>query len=125
MIVKFARIRSIGGVDYHPGTHEVPDEFRKHWGMLAWIANGDATILAEPKVMPKANLNLPPTNVVPAEAKPEETPSQAKSRRKREKRAEAAAQKKDRANMDMVGEVHQEPGPVQCATAETNGGGGT
>lgn len=49
MLVKFLRgPRILGGVKYELGVHEVPDQFFKHWFLLALISNGDCLMLQEP-----------------------------------------------------------------------------
>lgn len=48
MKVNFKQPRSIGGVDYRKGIHEVPDSFSGHWYLLACIQNGSALIVEAP-----------------------------------------------------------------------------
>lgn len=48
MKVLFKVPRSIGGVDYRKGTHEVPDNMASNWYLLAQIQNGNATIVEGP-----------------------------------------------------------------------------
>lgn len=47
MKVLFKQPRSIDGVDYPKGTHEVSDKLKLHWYFIALQVNGDVTIQAE------------------------------------------------------------------------------
>lgn len=71
MKVQFKMPRSLDGVNYSKGVHEVPDSLASHWYFLAMIQNGVAVILeAAGKKQPEA----PMVPEKPIE-KPEETPS--------------------------------------------------
>lgn len=48
MKVNFKQPRSIGGVDYRKGIHELPDDLAKHWYLLACLQNGTASIVEAP-----------------------------------------------------------------------------
>lgn len=72
MKVNFKMPRSLDGVDYKKGTHEVPDSLAKHWYLLAMIQNGVASIVEAPgAVKPQAPVipETPPpqTPVVPSQ----------------------------------------------------------
>lgn len=47
MMVDFKVPRAIDGVSYSKGVHEVPDEKKGHWYMLALIGNGQAAIVSD------------------------------------------------------------------------------
>ena len=45
MKVLFREPRSINGVDYSKGTHEVPDALEGHWFFKACVVNGSAVVV--------------------------------------------------------------------------------
>lgn len=49
MKIQFKMPRSLDGVNYSKGIHEVPDSLSKHWYFLALVQNGDAVILESAK----------------------------------------------------------------------------
>lgn len=67
MKVLFKHPRSLGGVDYPKGTHEVPDSEANHWYFLALVQNGDCSVV---KDKPQAAAKPPKPAAKPAEAKP-------------------------------------------------------
>lgn len=54
MKVKFLKPRSIDGVDYSKGIHEVPDKAAKDWFFLACLNNGDLLAVEDAKKEVKA-----------------------------------------------------------------------
>lgn len=62
MKVSFKFPRQLGGVIYPKGTHEVPDQFKDHWFLLAEIQNGNCAILKD---------GAPAKAEKPADKKPE------------------------------------------------------
>lgn len=111
MKVKFNKPIQLGSVTYHKGTHEVPDEFSKHWFFLANVQNGSCSVIGKkektveapaaplaPEQPPGQSYDAAVNGSAPCEggeveAEKEETAKEKKARKQREARAAAKAAK--------------------------------